>query len=244
MSVTIQQLQQMLAGQGLNGVAMTNPTASAGLSQYFNTPGFQLQYGSAPAEQIAQTGGFNPAVGFMQDPGEQLAVQQGMIPLMNNFAARGLGASGALSQALSQYMYNNYNNYTGGMTQNLNNYNNQLSNLVSNGINTSGASNAFNAGQNQANIAAQGNLSTGQNISNATQNTGQNISQLLGNQGVLNASAYLNTGAAQANNLFQGMSLLSQLNANANASANGQQAGMFGGMGAAQGAGGIRGGVY
>lgn len=207
-------------------------------NEFFNSPAFQLQYGTGPQQQIAQTGSYNPATAFANDPGVALAVQQGAIPLENNFAARGLSQSGALTQALSQYMYNNYNSYTSGQGTLFNNYQNQLAGLTSLGAQT--ATNQGNTINSDASTIATGTsnnaMNTANSLSNANLSTAQNVSTLLGNQGVLDASAYLNTGAAQSNNLFQGAGLGAQINQNQQAQANQAQSSLLAGQGSQQGA--------
>lgn len=217
------------------GVDMTGGGANNGLLTLFNSPQFQLQYGTNPLAQLAGTGSYDPNLAFQTDPGVQGAVRAGMVPLQNSMDAKGLGTSGALSQALTQYMYNNYNQYTQGQESLFGNYQNQLMNLANLGSANSGANAAAAAGQNQAGIIANSNLATGQNISNANLATGSNISSIYGNAGNSIAGAQLNTGAAQANNLFQGMQLYAQLKAGQNANVNGQQASLFNGMGQASG---------
>ncbi len=234
---TVQDLGNFLSGQNgsVNPLDMTQGGANLGLSQFFNSPGFQIQNGTGPSNQLSLFGQYNPSLAFESDPGVQLAVQQGMNPLMNQMSSNGLGQSGALAQALSQYMYNNYNQYTNQQETGFNNYQNQLMGLSNLGSQNSGAANAMTAGQNQANLIGQGNLATGQTTSGNITGAGNNISGLFANQGVLNASGYLNTGAAQANNLFNGMSFLAQIEAANNASQNGQQASLAGGAGKLQG---------
>lgn len=207
--------------QGQNG------NAQSPLNSFTNSPMFQLMYGNNTNA--------DPSQRFLNDPGTQLAVQQGMVPLQQSLAARGLGQSGAAARSMADYMYGQYGNYIGQQGNALNNYQNTVNSLFGNyqnqlsgmsqmGMQSSGANNAFAAGQNQANTIAQGNLQTG-----------SNVSSLFGNQGVYNANAYLNTGAAQANNLFNGAGMLAQVNQNAIAGQNSQQASLFGGMGQASG---------
>lgn len=199
-----------------SAVPQTQNTGAAGVQAFMQTPAYQLAYGNNTAA--------DPNTRFQNDPGVQMAVQQGEIPLQNQAAAKGLGnGSGALAQALSQYMYNNYNTYTQGQSTMLNNYQNQLSGLVSAG-NT--------ASQNAAGAAT----TAATNNSNANLTTGSNISSLYANQGSLGASGYLNTGAATSNNLFNGMTFLAQLNQAQNASQNGQQSALAAGQGSMAGA--------
>lgn len=80
--------------------------------------------------------------------------------------------------------------------------------------NASDAANQMNASNALAQLLGQGTLAAGNTIGAANLATGSNISSLFANQGSLGASAYLNTGAAQANNMMQGLSLALQLYAN------------------------------
>lgn len=227
MSITNQAAQQITA----------SPSSTL-QNEFFNSPAFQLQYGTGPQQQVAQTGSYNPATAFANDPGVTLATQQGAIPLENNFAARGLSQSGALSQALTQYMYNNYNQYTAGQGSLFNTYQNQLSGLASLGANT--ATNQANTINSDASTIATGtsanNMNTASGVASANLGTANNISTLLGNQGVLDASAYLNTGAAQAGNLFQGASMGQQIASNQQANQAQTQSSLFQGQGAMAGA--------
>lgn len=209
------------------------------LNQFRNTPAYQLQYGTNATNS-------NPAVNFANDPGVQMAVGQGSQALMNNYAARGLGQSGAAADALTQYMYNNYNQYTGGQGTLFNNYQSQLASLANLGATTSAnlGNQAATAGSTIGTTQSGNNLATGQNTAQANLSTGSNISSLLGNQGVLDASAYLNTGAAQANNLFQGATLQSQINANNASSAAGSQNSLLNAQGATNTASSLSGGHY
>lgn len=239
--LSVSDLQGILSGTTQSPSLMSTPSASNSLNQYFNTAQYQLQGGGGAAAMTAGGGQYNPAQAFMSDPGIQLAIQQSQNQLGNQYAARGLGQSGALSAALGQNLFSNYNAYNTNQGNLFSNYQNQLSGLANLGATNSGAATANANAQNQANLAA----STGQQQSANYQNTGSNISGLQANQGVLNASGYLNTGAAQANNLFQGANLLSQLNNNAQASANAQQTAYGAGAGQLAGQQGVgRGSIF
>ena len=210
----------------LPAVQYQTESPQAGVQAFQNTPAYQLAYGTNATSS-------NPAVNFANDPGVQLSIQQGMQPLMNNYAARGLGQSGAAASALGQYMYNNYNSYTGGQNTMFNNYQTQLGQLASLGSSTASnlGSQAATAGSTIGTGTSANDINTVSQAATATQNTGSNIAGLLGNQGVLDASAYLNTGAAQANNLFNGASLQSQINSSNQASNNATQNSMLNAQG-------------
>lgn len=219
--------------QAINMVTATPQSALQ--NQFMNTPGYQLQYGDSLFSKS-----MDPSQRFMADPGTQMAIQAGMQPLMNNYAGRGLGQSGALAQGLSQYMYNNYGNFVGGQSNAFKNYQDQLMALTNLGTQNNGAAQANSNGQTIAQLVSQ----AAQSMGNAQLQTGENLSTLYGNQGVLNANAYLNTGAAQSNNLMQGMSLLAQLNTNQMASGAKTQSSLFNGLGAAAGSQGLQGGQF
>jgi len=224
----MQLLQQYSNDPNSAGLVQYNTTAPQdALNTFRNTPAYQLQYGTNANYS-------NPALNFQSDPGVQLAISQGSQALMNNYAARGLGQSGAAANALTQYMYNNYKDYTGGQASLFNNYQNQLAGLASMGANTATnlGNQAAQAGSTIGTGQSNNFLSTGSNIASGNLATGSNVSSLLGNQGVLNAGAYLNTGAAQANNLFNGATLQAQLNANQAASNAQTQNSLLSGQGA------------
>src|SRR6476619_1847693 len=120
----MQLLQQYNNDPSSAGVVQYNTQAPQdALNTFRNTPGYQLQYGTNATSS-------NPAVNFQSDPGMQLAVNQGSQALMNNYAAKGLGQSNAAANALTQYMYNNYKDYTGGQASLFNNYQSQLAGLA------------------------------------------------------------------------------------------------------------------
>lgn len=224
----MQLMQQYSSNPGSAGVLQYNTSApQQSLQTFRNTPGYQLQYGTNANYS-------DPALNFQSDPGVQLAINQGSQALMNNYAAKGLGQSNAAANALTQYMYNNYKDYTGGQQSLFNNYQDRLAGLSTMGANTASAlgSQAANAGTVVGTGQSGNYMNTGSGIAAGNLATGSNISSLLGNQGVLNAGAYMNTGAAQANNLFQGATLQAQLNANQAASNAQTQNSLLGGQGA------------
>jgi hypothetical protein len=210
--LSVQSLGAIL-NSGTNSVDMVQASPQTALQQQFmQTPAYQLQYG--------QNYLMDPAQRFENDPGIQMAVQQGMRPLLDNYASKGLSQSGALARALTDYSYGNYNNFTQQQGALFNNYQNQMQQMMNMGVaaNSQNATNQNNAYQQLANLLAQANITTGAGLGQAALGTGSNISSLFANQGSLGASAYLNTGAAQANNVMQGMGLAAQLLASAQAS--------------------------
>ena len=206
-----------------SAIDLTAGGPTAGLQQFFNSPIYSLLYGTNLANQNQanlMNGTYNPVTSFFNDPSYQFALSEGSRNIANNFAAKGLTDSGAFSKALSDYGQGTASQYYGNYlsTQNslFNNYQNQLSGLAQLGAQTNGANQANANGNLLAQLLSGANLSTGQNLANAALNVGENAGTLYGNQGVLGAGAYLNTGAAMSNNLFQGASLASQIS-NANA---------------------------
>lgn len=220
------------SSQTPTAIPMTSGGAVQGGTNFLNSPEYALLYGQQNAAQQAanmQNGTYNPITAFQQDPGFQFNLSQALAQTQNASAAKGLLNSGSTQNALlnqaSGLQNQQYQTWLGQQNNLFNNYQNQLANLSNLGANASNqqASQVNNNSNLLAQLLSNANLSTGQGISNANLGTGQTIAQLLANQGVLNAGAYLNTGAAQANNLFQGANLQTQINANNSASAAGTQ---------------------
>jgi len=159
-------------------------------NNYFQTPGYQLLFGSGAA-QLDPT--LSPAERYEASPGYQYLMDESLRQLQRGSAAQGLLESGSTqrdllrtAQGLAQQDYGNWWNRLSG---NYENYQNRLANLASAGMQNTGNQMAFGLGQGQA----QGTLGTG-----------ANISSLLSNQGMAGLGAYTNTGAAMANNVMQG----------------------------------------
>lgn len=210
--LTVQALGALI-NSGTNSVDMVQASPTTALQQQFmQTPAYQLQYG--------QNYNMDPSQRFEADGGVQLAVREGMKPLLDSYASRGLSQSGALARALTDYSYNNYNGFMQQQGAMFGNYQNQMNQMMNTGIgvNSANATNQNTAYQQLASLLAQANLQTGSNIAQGALGTGSNISSLFANQGSLGASAYLNTGAAQSNNIMQGMALAAQIMANQQAS--------------------------
>jgi hypothetical protein len=121
---------------------------------------------------------------------------------------------------------NNINNYQGIQSllgSNFNNYQNQLAGL-SNAGNT--ASNALGSASNQnsqnlISILSQLYGNTGSALGQYGMSTGSDIASILANLGIYQGNAYINTGAAMANNMLSGSQLGVQL-ANAQNASNAQ----------------------
>lgn len=224
---TIEELGNLLNSPqtSTGGIDQIQASANTGMQQFMNSPAYQFMYGNNTST--------DPSQRFQNDAGTQLAIQQGMKPLLDNYAAQGLSQSGALAKALSDYSYNHYNDFRTQQGSLFNNYQNQLAGLTQMGTQNSGSQNAYNMGNTLTQLLGNANLATGQNLAQAFLGTGSNISSLLGNQGVLGASGYLNTAGVLNQNSLNGLSLMAQLAANQNAgqaSAMGGQGAMGGGL--------------
>ncbi len=199
-------------------------------NRFFQLPQYQLLYGNGPQD-------LDPAKRFKFDPGYQFAMEQGMKQLQQQGAARGLLESGPMQQELLKYSQGladqNYQRWLGQQAGLFSDYQNRLGQMTSMGNSNTGSQNAFNLGSLLSQLTSQ----TGLAGANAALGTGSNISSLFGNQGVFGGSSYLNTAAAQANNLLQGAALQAQIAAANNASQGGGMSSLFGGLGSALGQG-------
>ncbi len=237
-----QQVRDTIASKTGNpslGTNAPNGQDTSGLQSIFNSPAYQLAFGTGPQST-------NPAERFKADPGYQFAIDEGMKQLERRAASRGLLDSGALQRDLLQYSQGtadqNYQRWLQQQMGILSGQQNQLANLAQFGASTSGSQNAFNQGMNLSNLIGSGILNGGLASSGNFMATGQDIASLLANQGVLNANAYLNTGAAKASGVLSQASLDAQMgSANANAQNQGANS-LFAGGGAMAGTGG--GGSY
>ena len=228
------------AGTASTGGAPQAPAGSnAGLNNFLNSSQYQALFGSNPANTYAQTGQYDPAAAFRNDPGTQFAIQQGSKALQQQGAAKGILESGNMQTALqanAQGIANqNYQTYQGQIGQAFNQYQQQLASMTALGSQLTGANTAASMYGQAGQLQNQNIYGTGQQQSNATLSTGNNVSTLLGNQGVLNANAYLNTGAAQAAGMMQMLGMNAQANA-AGAASNAQTQTAQGNSNAAQGA--------
>lgn len=236
---------------------------------YINSPQFGMIQNSLPAfmdsgqYQLAYGNNrlANPADRFAADPGVQKAIEAGMGPLQAALASRGLGASGAASKAVGDYMYNHYNDFIGNQVNMMNNYQNtnlsqmaqdyanrssslqgyqgNLMNLLGMGnqASTNQANNAMTSSNLIANLIAQAQMQGGTNLSNLYQNIAGNLGSIYTGLGSNRANVWLGTTAAQANNILQGSILGSQIAGAQNASNAGSMSSMLQGQGAAQGSG-------
>ncbi len=149
-------------------VPMTSGGAQNGLNSYFNTPGYQLTNG---ADALAR---------FQASPGYQFQVDQAVNAATAAMAARGLGQSGALANAIttraSDIANTEWNNWMTNQQNQFGNYQNNLSGLTGLG--------AQNSGANQANTM------------------GTNLASLLMSLGNQQSSLWSNLGAAQSGNMM------------------------------------------
>jgi hypothetical protein len=105
-------MYNLVMGQGAQESWNRNPLNSMlrnpNLSMFgfmAGTP-YRLQYGNNFSQ--------DPAERFKNDPGLQMAINEGARGLRNAYASKGLGASGAAAAGLTDYMYKNYTDYTQG----------------------------------------------------------------------------------------------------------------------------------
>lgn len=236
MSMTADQLNQYVQQYGS---AMTPSNGNQGLNEFLNSSQYQLMYGNSPSAQST-----DPNVRFQNDPGVQNAIQAGLPALQAQYAQKGLGASGAAANGLSQNMYNNYNSFIGTQGSAMTNYQNQLAALA--GTGQSAANNAASATNTDqtglASLIAQLNSTTGTQSAQSTLGSSENIATLLANLGVNQSNAFLNTGAAMSNNMLAGSQLGAQLANAAQQSAAQTKSSALQGQGALNGASALTGG--
>jgi hypothetical protein len=213
----------------------TTATPQQVLSEYFNTPQYQLLFGNSAQ---ATNPNLSPSQRFQADPGYQFALQQGLQGVQNTAAAQGLLGSGAMVNQLDQYGTNTANQYYQQYLTNLNNNFNQWTGTLQ-GIANTGASLSTPTASTQTGQAlasTQQNLSAQQQatlnaLSGNVGNTASNTSSLLANQGSLGASAYTNTAAAQSSASMQAASLYAQVEAANQAASANQSSAMIGAAG-------------
>lgn len=166
---------------------MQRQDPQATLSNYYNTPGYQLLFGQDTQSR------------FQQSPGYQFAVDEAMKQVQRNASSRGLLESGNVMREMSdraQQMANQeYGNWWNRQAQQYGDYQNRLAGLA--------------GGNTGADYAMQ----LGQGLGQTAFNTGNNIASLLGNQGNNFFSGLANTSAAQTNNMMQAANMQAQLNA-------------------------------
>lgn len=192
-------------------------TPESVLAKMFDLPQYRLAFGNDP-DVLDPTA--SPAERFRADPGYQFAQDEGMRNIQRNAAAKGLLESGKTMRDLQTFGQGLADqNYQRFLAQNLGIYGdwqNQLRGLASQGAGLSSqlAQQTLGVGNTQAGLNSQ---------------LASNLGSLFGNQGSMGASAFLNTGGAQANTVMQAASLQAQIAA-ANAAAQ-NTANMMGGGG-------------
>lgn len=199
-------------------------------NRFFQLPQYQLLYGAPGTIQENGTPILEPSLDpvqrFRYDPGYQFQLEQGMKQLQQLGAAKGLLESGPMQQELLKYSQGmadqSYQRWLGQQQGLFQDYQNRLQGMTSMGVQNTGNNNALNLGNALASLFGAG--------SNAALQTGSNISSLFGNQGVFGGSAFLNTAAAQANNLMQGAALQAQIQAANQASQGQAMSSLFSGL--------------
>lgn len=187
--VTPEQMARYGVSADQGELDMIRATAASTLAnKYFQQPGYQLLFGSGPAQMNPL---LSPTQRFVHSPGYQYAVDEALRQVNRGSAARGLLESGRTQRDLlntSQGMaLQDYYNWWDRQAQNYENYQNRLAALASAGMGATGGQGAFNLGQNQAQV---------------TTGMGTNRGSLLANQGSFGGSAMMNTAAAQAANIM------------------------------------------
>lgn len=180
-----------------------NNQYNSALGDYFKSGNYMLNYGNNTAS--------DPATRFLNDPGTQLALANSNAAVGNQYAARGLGSSGALAAGLNQNMYNNYQNWLGTQNQNFTNYQNQLANIAQQGISVNGANLAAQNANQAASLFSNNNMNAYSQLANVANSTGQSLANLFNQQGINLAGLTSNTAAAQANNIFNANNIAYQL---------------------------------
>lgn len=224
----IQQLIDAVNQGGTGQPAQQAADPSAGLQSFFNTPMYQVLYGQN-ANQA------DPTQRFQADPGFQFNQEQTAKQMQQLGASKGLLESGNMQVELQKQLQGNqnqqYQTWLGQQGNLYNSYQDRLNGLSQFGSTQTGGQQSYDQGNILGQLLGGYNQQTGQGIAAGNLSTGENISSILGNQGVYNANAYLNTGAAQAQTLMSllGMNMQAQnngqLSANTQSAANGVRAG-------------------
>lgn len=226
--------QQYNTQNPISGSTAAPGTTSQGLTNFLNSPDYQLLYGTNDTST-------DPTQRFQQDPGYQFAIDQGMKQLQRNSAAQGLLESGGLQQQLLSYAQGTQNQqYQNYLTQQqglFTNYQNNLGTAAAQGAQYTGAAQANSNAQLLANLLSSYQMGTGSTLFGGDLTTGQNISGLYANQGNSEAGIALNTASAQANNIFQGNQFQAQVTANQNANQNAAASNQASAQGYSNGAG-------
>lgn len=105
-------MYNLVMGQGAQQSWNSNPLNS--MLRNPNLPMFGFMAGTPYRLQYGNNFSQDPAERFKNDPGLQMAINEGTRGLRNAYASKGLGASGAAAAGLTDYMYKNYTDYTQG----------------------------------------------------------------------------------------------------------------------------------
>jgi len=236
----MQQYQQYMADP--NSIPVDTSTQNNGLFNFLNTPGYGLMYGQENAAEqaaAAQAGTYDPTKAFREDPGFQFNQEQTAKQMQQYAASKGLLESGPLQIELQKQLQGNqnqqYQTWLGQQNSLFNNYQNQLAALTQFGAGQTGAQQGVDSSNMLAQLIAGAYNTAGSNTANVNLATGQDIASMLQAQGVYSGNAYMNTAAANANNIMQGNLFGTQLNAANLALRNGQANSMFQGSGMQQG---------
>lgn len=161
---------------GLGGISGGIPNTKGALTNYMDTPGYQLLFGKDANSR------------FQHSPGYQYAVDETMRGVQRNAASRGLLESGSVMREMtdrSQQMANqDYDKWWDRNAQQYGGYQDRLAALAAG---PTGSQYAFNTGQLMS--------------ANANQ-MGSNIGSILGNLASSGMGGILSTGAAYTNNLL------------------------------------------
>jgi hypothetical protein len=166
-------------------------------NNYFQTPGYQLLFGSGMQQMDPR---LSPTERYVASPGYQWQQDEAARQLQRNASSRGLLESGATQRDLLQQSQGlalqDYQNWWNTLSGNYDNYQNRLAALASAGMGMTGGDNAMALGQGNA---------------AGSYSTGNNIGSLLANQGTAGLGAYMNTGAGMASNVMQGLQTQAQI---------------------------------
>lgn len=176
-------------------VDMSTEAPGGALSKFFNTPGYQLQFGNSGA---AVDPNASPLDRFQSSPGYQFQLNQGTSALEKSMASRGLLESGSFAKELDNYSQGlanqDWNNYLNRVTGTFSNYQNQLSGLAGMGAQTSGVLSNMAIGQ-------------GSNLATLGANYANSASNIYGAMGTGAANSLLAQGGALAGGMINGYNL-------------------------------------
>lgn len=165
-------------GNGSSGgqagvLQMNHANPQDSLSQYKNTPGYQL---------------LNAPGAYQASPGYQYAMDQALGQVQNGASAHGMLESGAVLKSMQQtasgLAQQDYGNWWNRQNQLYGDYQNRLQGLAG------------------GPTGSQDAMTTGANSAQANLQTGSNLGSLFGNQGTSGMGGIINTAAAQSGNMI------------------------------------------